>query len=137
VSIHGYLCSFSACSRIVLVNNNKNRLNPFDPFYPNNVRCIWRIKAPKHQIIKFSVTKFDLAQPGDYLEIQEEKNIAAYVIDGNFTTKTDRNRKKWTSSGNNLWVKFASDNDNVAEGFVLEWRFVNKSKGIHDLSNII
>lgn len=121
---------FVACSssKSVLVNTSKvSRLRPFHPFYPNNVQCTWRITAPQHQLITYSITKFDLAQPGDYLEIREISSTA--IVVRNFTTKPDYFNEKWVSSGNNFLINFKSDNDTIGEGFELVWTFISKSKG--------
>lgn len=129
--IHPNCFFFTACSSFggESVNTSETSLKPFHPFYPNNVQCLWKITAPQHQIIRFYFKKFDIAQPGDYLEIREEKNTTAFVI-GNFTTKTQYRNEIWASSDNNLLINFKSDNDSVADGFEIVWTFVNKSKGI-------
>lgn len=123
--------SFTACSSspiASLVNTSENSLNPFYPFYPNNVQCTWRITAPKHQIIRYFITKYDLIQPGDYLEIMDGINRTS-VVTRSFSAKPD-DIERWASSGSDLWIKFKSDHDSVEKGFELEWTFVNKSKGM-------
>ena len=113
---------------VSLVNTSVDSLSPFDPFYPNNALCTWHITAPQHQLIRFAFKKFDLAQPGDYMEIRENLQSVNAVI-RKFTTKSVI-KESWASKGNNLWIKFKSDNDSVGEGFELIWTFENKSKGI-------
>jgi len=110
-----------------LVNTSSRHLNPFDPVYLHNLQCTWLIKAPQHKIIKFWWTEFDLTQPGDYVVIRDGTSAAAVLIN-NFTTKPDL-KDRWTSSGRYLWIRFKSDNYNVAKGFNLTWSFTTKPEG--------
>lgn len=70
---------------------------------------------------------FDLVQPGDYIEIRDGDNERAMII-RNYTTKAALS-ERWSSSHNNLWIRFQSDDEVVASGFNLNWRFYVKEKG--------
>jgi len=124
-----YKVFFLECSSSMfsLVNTSYSTLSPFGSLYLNNLSCMWVITAPQHQIIKFWFTKFDLAQPGDYITIQDGGNNSSAVIK-NFTTTPDLDQI-WVSSGSHLFVKFHSDADGVATGFSLIWMFSDIQKG--------
>jgi len=114
---------------VSMVNTFESSLSPFDPLYANDLSCTWLITALQQKIIKFWFTKFDLVQPGDYLEIRDGKNDSAVMLQ-NFTTKWPDKRDVWLSPENYLWVRFQSDGDGrIASGFNLTWKFVNKQKG--------
>lgn len=120
---------FLACvsSTQLLANTSDSSLSPFDTLYLNNLSCTWFITAPQQQIISFWFTKFDLLQPGDFIEIRDGVNDSAIMIN-NFTTKPGLN-DRWSSSDNGLWIRFNSDSDGVATGFNLTWKFVEKQEG--------
>lgn len=115
----------------LLVNTSDISLRPFDALYLNNLLCTWLITAPQQQIIKFWFTKFDLVQPGDYLEIRDGINSSATLI-SNHTTQPDL-KERWSSSDSYLWIRFISDGDNVASGFNLTWKFVDKQQGMRQI----
>jgi len=79
--------------------------------------------------------ELDLAWPGDYLEIRDGMSGSAPLIK-TFTTKLNLN-ERWASSGNHLWIRFISDNDTVATGFSLQWKFTNKPKGKNTESHLL
>jgi len=122
-----------ACSKsskgVQLDNTSRTYLQPFNPFYPNNLQCTWYITAPTNQIIRFWFTKFDLTQPGDNLKIFEQKQVDfKFEPKLNFTGKIDL-KERWTSKKNYLKIVFSSDDDTVGQGFGMAWKFINKPKG--------
>lgn len=115
----------SACSRSSpeVIRNGTSITSPFFPeHYANNQECKWLIEAPKDKIIQFWLTQFDLAQPGDYLEIRDGMNDTNDLI-RNISTEPDLS-ERWSSTGRYLLVKFKSDKSIVAKGFTLAYTTV-------------
>lgn len=104
------------------MSDNTTITSPFHPqYYPNNQQCQWRIIAPRNYHIRIRFQNFDLAQPGDYVEIRDGYSDSADLI-GKFTSSPGA--FYLASTGRFLWVRFKSNQENAATGFLLRFKFV-------------
>ncbi|XP_033326417.2 cubilin [Megalopta genalis] len=93
------------------------------PMYPNsyplNSECVWFLRNSPGNRLKLTFSEFDL-QPGencdlDYLEIRENNGIGKLL--GVFCGTTAETIETSAS----IWMKFKSDGDGVAKGFVVDY----------------
>ncbi|XP_031560939.1 tolloid-like protein 2 [Actinia tenebrosa] len=127
------------CSSSIPVNvtsDDENITSPFHPqYYPNNQQCQWRITAPKNYHIILRFQEFDLAQPGDFVEIRDGLNASAALM-GNFV-RDPGFTKSLASTGRFLWVRFKSNHENVATGFVLSFKFVPSLVALKNITLVV
>ncbi|XP_076628821.1 cubilin [Colletes latitarsis] len=89
--------------------------------YPLNAECVWILEnSPGNQLI-LTFKEFELQQSEncdlDYLEIREDSGIGKII---NVLCGTDADTVR---SSAKLWIKFKSDAETVAKGFVAEYTF--------------
>ncbi|XP_078037937.1 cubilin [Augochlora pura] len=93
------------------------------PLYPNsyplNSECVWFLRNSPGNRLKLTFSEFDL-QPGencdlDYLEVREDNGIGKLL--GVFCGNTAESIETSAS----IWMKFRSDGDGVAKGFVVDY----------------
>lgn len=76
--------------------------------------------VPLNNIIIFSFTRFDLVNPGDFVEVFDGKDNNAVVLK-KFDSKPALG-SKWMSQGRFLMVKFKSDGKySDGKGFEFSW----------------
>lgn len=111
----------------IIDSDAKHIQSPYHPeYYTNNLECKWLVKAPSNKIVKFLVSKVDLA-PNDFLEIRDGVNESA-VLSKNVTSTSETQplNKFIKASGHLLWVKFKSDHQLVGKGFSIHLVFENR-----------
>lgn len=94
--------------------------------YPLNSECIWILENSPGNKISLSFSQFDLQQSEDcnldYVEIREESGIGK-LISVSCGTSVEP-----VESSKPLWIKFKSDGDDVAKGFLAEFRVMGGSE---------
>lgn len=104
--------------------------------YPNNVDCVWKITTPYRTRIKFKILSMSIQSCGrmrtseycscDYVEVRDGASSTAGLL-GTFcgTNNTDA----LYSSGQQLWVRFKSDDAVADSGFVAQFSSEKYRKG--------
>lgn len=104
--------------------------------YPNNVDCVWKITTPYRTRIKFKILSMSIQSCGrmrtseycscDYVEVRDGASSTARLL-GTFcgTNNTDA----LYSSGQQLWVRFKSDDAVADSGFVAQFSSEKYRKG--------
>jgi len=111
-----------------------------EDFYPNNAACTWLIQAHgSDQIVKANLTLHtDSLAKGDSIEVRDGNNMNASLI-GKFTSPLESTKlfHIFSSSGQNLWIGFRSDEELTGAGFEITFSSVNKTKGIFFRKNSV
>ncbi|XP_066598353.1 cubilin-like [Prorops nasuta] len=92
--------------------------------YRPNSECIWILNTTPGNKISLSFNVFDI-EPStncdlDYLEIREENGVGKLI--GNYCGKDVVDT---ITSNKKLWVKFKSDGEGTAKGFLAEYSFLH------------
>lgn len=97
--------------------------SPWMPdFYPNNIICIWRIRAPKGERVKLTFSSFNLESPcdTDYVEVSDVP-----VQSTNSKSKFCLDYPDTVSAAEEVTVRFVTGSRGRRKGFVMQYA-VNK-----------
>ena len=106
--------------------------SPWMPgLYPNNMDCIWRIRAPEGKKVKLTFDVFDLASPcgTDFVEVSD-----VTADDTSPRGKYCGSFPETKSAAEEVSVRFVSGSKGREKGFVMKYEAVNGGKisgGIH------
>lgn len=103
--------------------------------YPQNIECIWTLKASPGTRYQFEFLDFDLELSdfcnGDYLEIRRFSSSGPLLGDKRFCGSEKLPQVDVAYPGD-IWIKFRSDEENVAKGFNLRFYVASNSYLIAD-----
>ena len=113
-------------NRVINASTPGTIRSPWRPdFYPNNINCVWKIRAPKGKKVKLTFDSFDLASPcgTDFVEVSDitsENTSPRGKYCGNFPDTV--------SAAEDVSVRFVTDSRGRQKGFVMQYKAVNKGK---------
>lgn len=129
----GFSLRYTSICNMTLTGLNGAIESPnFPNNYPSNFNCEWMIEGLRGSQIYVEFTHFDLEASSEYLSSPDERTVRCnydYVeivqYEKNETVGSEKycNKKPdpFTSSGNSILVRFASDSSTQATGFRFEW----------------
>jgi len=95
--------------------------SPWTPdLYPNNLNCVWRIRAPKGKRVKLTFSSFDLESPCDS-DFVEVKDVPVGTSKGKFCG----NFPDTVSAAEEVMVRFVTGPSGRRKGFLMQY-VVNK-----------
>lgn len=111
----------SACGGTYTSYQGKIASPGYPNSYPLNAECVWILNNSPGNKLQLTFSEFDIQQSDncdlDYLEIREDSGIGK-LISVSCGTSIEPVR-----SSSKLWIKFKSDGDGVAKGFVGQYTF--------------
>ena len=139
-AVKGHISDHCTGQSNKLININESTSgtikSPWAPdFYPNNLNCVWRVRAPAGKQVKLSFSLFDLESPcnTDYVEVSD------------VTTGASEQRGKFcgdhpdvVSASEEIMVQFVTGPRERRKGFVMQYA-VNggmTDRNIHVILNI-
>lgn len=130
--------SYSVCGGIIEapIFNLKSPMN--GSYYPNNIECIWEIKAKIgfHIGLVFVDRFFIQASENcskDYVEVFDMINSINWISMGRFCGRSLP--KSFNSTGEQIKIIFRTDNQTVGDGFSIAWS--QNCGGVFDATDII
>lgn len=116
----------SACGGTYTSYKGKIASPSYPKSYPLNSECVWILNNSPGNTLKLSFDEFELQQSEncdlDYLEIREDTGS------GKLLGVACGTSIETIESSRTLWIKFRSDGDGVARGFVAEYQFLGNSE---------
>ena len=114
----------SACSQH-LTNISGDIVSPYYPgYYINNIKCVWRITAPKHHVVRVEFRFFRLEEDPvcakDFVKIQDGNDELSPII-GTYCGYDYPEIVE--SSFNKLMFTFSSNSRGIRTGFKAHYRF--------------
>ncbi|XP_052856054.1 cubilin homolog [Drosophila gunungcola] len=130
----GHLCSIehSACNDILSAERGRLKYPPKGGQYEHNSRCGWLIQTNESLVLNVTFHSFDLEDSTecrfDWLQINDGKSKEDRLI-GRYCGAQFPNSGNIVSSGNQLSLRFHSDNATAKEGFDLTWNSIEPQCG--------
>ncbi|EDV28197.1 uncharacterized protein TRIADDRAFT_53561 [Trichoplax adhaerens] len=127
ITASGFLITYSAtrstvCGGVLTASSGSIVSPNYPGKYPNNAECIWTIQMPVGARITLNWQNIDIEQQDqcnfDYVELRNGNSTTAPFVGrycGNNPPAT------FTSTGNNLYIKFKSDGSSSGNGFRLSY----------------
>ncbi|XP_012136673.2 cubilin [Megachile rotundata] len=116
----------SACGGTYTSSEGKIASPGWPQPYPLHAECIWIINNSPGNKLSLTFSEFELQQSEncdlDYLEIREDNGIGKLISTSCGTSIEP------VQSLSKLWIKFKSDGDQVAKGFVAEYALTGGSE---------
>ncbi|XP_017013207.2 cubilin homolog [Drosophila takahashii] len=130
----GQFCSvrFSSCNGRLSSISGSLKYPPEDAQYDHNSQCTWLIRTDESLVLNVTFNSFDLEDSTecrfDWLQVNDGGSAADQEI-GRFCGSQLPGGGNIVSSGNQLYLRFRSDNSTAKEGFDLTWNSIQPQCG--------
>ncbi|ODM98815.1 Cubilin [Orchesella cincta] len=119
-----YDLSSSACGGVLTAANGSITSPSYPNGYPNNVECIWLIKAAPGNQVQLGFRRFEVASSdfcnSDFVEIHEDGAHGRLL--GHFCGNEIPSN---ITAANQLWILFRTDSEGQAAGFWADFTLVH------------